>query len=119
MPGSAAAGPEPGKLNLGHGPVVFVGREERNRLEAEGSRDQVARKGLEGGVVVPGAGVVVAPGELDLVLGGRQRLLQLEEAFDRPQLRVVLGHREQRSKRPGQGVLGGRDLAPDRPSRRR
>src|ERR1700731_3477098 len=64
--------------------------EEGHWREPEIAGQEVAREGLEGDVVVPGAGVVVAAGVLDLVLAGGQLLLELQERLDRPQLWVVL-----------------------------
>ena len=72
--------------------------------------DQVAREGLQRRVVVARARVVVAARVLDLVLGRRQRLLELQEALDGAQLGVVLGDGEQGAQRAGQGVLGRCDL---------
>jgi hypothetical protein len=105
------AGDRSGEGHLRDGAVLLIGGEERQRLEVERLRDQVARERLQGDVVIAGAGVVVAAGVLELVLGGRQRLLQLQEALDRPQLRVVLRDREQGAQRPRQGVFGWSDLA--------
>src|SRR5664280_83320 len=73
-----------GEAHLRDGAVILVRGEERNGLEAERPGDQVARKRLQRDVVVAGAGVVVTAGVLDLVLGGGQRLLQLQETLDRP-----------------------------------
>src|ERR1700721_4648582 len=82
------------EIELGNGAVVVICGEKRHCLEAKGTRNQVVRKCLQLDVVVPSTGVVIAAGILNLVLGGGQCLLQLEEALDRPQLGVVLGDGE-------------------------
>src|SRR5271156_5452441 len=64
-----------GEAHLGYGAVGLVDGEERHALEAERPRDQIAGECLQRDVVVARAGVVVAPGVLDLVLGRGQRLL--------------------------------------------
>ena len=74
--------------------------------EAERPGDQHVGEGLDRGVVVEHAGVVVLAREADLVLGRRQLLLQLEHVLVRLQLGVVLDDREERAQRAGQRVLG-------------
>src|SRR3990170_4755915 len=62
--------------------------------EPEHAGEQVRRERHQGGVVVADVPVVEAPRERDLVLGGRQLLLQLVERLDGAQLRIGLGQRE-------------------------
>ena len=84
-----------------------LGVEEVALGEAEHAGDQHSREGLDAGVVVEHGGVVMLARERDLVLGGGQLLLELEDVLIGLELRVVLDDREQRAQRAGQRVLRG------------
>src|SRR5438874_10173174 len=85
-----AGGRHVAEVDLGHGAVGVVGLEETEGLEAERSCDQRRGEGLQLDVVVTHVAVVEAPGELQLVLGRGQVLLQVGERGDRFEVGVVL-----------------------------
>src|SRR5260221_5149411 len=95
-----------GELHLRDVAVRLVGElEVPLRLEAERAREDVRRERLERGVEVANVAVVEAARERDLVLGRGEVLGQVLELLDRLELRVVLGHGEERAEGAGEDVL--------------
>src|SRR2546426_2930824 len=84
------------EAHLGRSALLAVEPEEIAAPEPEGPREQIARKGLTGGVEVAHDGVVVPARVLDGVLELRELSLQRDKVLVGAQLRVRFGDRKQR-----------------------
>src|SRR3989344_7503777 len=84
------------ELDLYWAALPFFGLEERLRLEAEDARDELGGDRFDLGVQVAHRAVVKAARGLELVLGGRELALEIEEVYVRLEVRVVLRAGEKR-----------------------
>src|SRR4029077_8263029 len=93
------------EVDLRDGGVLLGDLEVVACVEAEDPCQQRVREGLDRRVVLPDGAVVVLPREADLVLCGRQLLLQLHDVLVRLELWVVLDQGEQLTQGASQDVL--------------
>ena len=96
----------PFKRDLGDGPVVLIlDFKKRGVRETEVPGDHIARKRLDQDIHISNRPVVVPPGQLDLVFGITEIVLQTDEILICLEVRVGFGDREQASQRRRQLAL--------------